>query len=68
MELQKVKTTDTVEEGWRQKQRQRSSPLFEGGGGFIKFLAALAVLPRSIWKNRINSTFALSSLSNLLLW
>ena len=23
---------------------------------FVKFLAALAVLPRSIWKNRMNST------------
>ena len=26
------------------------------GADFVQFLAALAVLPRSIWKNRMNST------------
>ena len=31
-----------------------------GGGGkdFVQFLSALAVLPWSIWKNRMNSTFS----------
>ena len=28
------------------------------GAEFIQFLAALAVLPRSIWKKRLNSFFA----------
>ena len=27
------------------------------GAEFIQFLAAEAILPRSIWKNRMNSTF-----------
>ena len=28
------------------------------GAEFIQFIAALAVLPRSSWKNRMNSTFS----------
>ena len=28
------------------------------GAKFVQFLAALAVLPRSIWKNMMNSTFS----------
>ena len=32
------------------------------GGKFIDFLAALAILPRSIWKNRMNSTFSSKSI------
>ena len=28
------------------------------GTEFVQFLAALAVLPRSTWKNRMNSTFS----------
>ena len=31
------------------------------GVEFIKFLAALAVLPRSIWKNGMNSSFSSKS-------
>ena len=31
------------------------------GAKFIPFLAALAVLPRSIWKNGMNSTFSFKS-------
>ena len=46
----------TIEEGWRPKQRQRSSRLF--GGKFIQCLAALTVWPRSIWKKRMNSTLS----------
>ena len=34
-----------IEEGYMQKKRQRSSLLF-GGAKFIKFLAALAILPK----------------------
>ena len=26
------------------------------GADFVQFLAALAILPQSIWKNRMNST------------
>ena len=48
-------TKNIIEEGWREKQRQRSSCLF-GGPDFNQFLAALAVLPRSIWKKRMNSS------------
>ena len=33
-----------------------------GGAKFVQFLAALAVLPGSIWKNRINSTISLTCL------
>ena len=29
------------------------------GADLVKFLAALAVLPRSIWKNKMNSTASL---------
>ena len=46
-----------IEEGYRQKNRQRSSLLF-GGKEFIQFLAALAILPRTILKNRINLSFS----------
>ena len=46
---------DHIEEGWKQKARQRSSHLF-GGQNFVQFLATLAVLSRSIWKKRLNST------------
>ena len=28
------------------------------GAKFVEFLAALAVLPLAIWKNRMNSTFS----------
>ena len=41
-----------IEERFIQKQRQRSSRLFEGSE-FIKFLALLAILLRSIWKNTV---------------
>ena len=44
-----------IEEGWKQKARQRSSHLF-GGKKFIQFIATLAVLTRSIWKKRLIST------------
>ena len=37
------------------------------GTEFIKFVATLAILPRSIWKNRTNSTVS-SKLTILLLW
>ena len=30
------------------------------GTTFVKFLAALAVLPRSIWKKQLNSSFSLN--------
>ena len=39
-----------IEEGWREKQRQRSSRLF-GGQNFVQFLAALAVLPGRFGRN-----------------
>ena len=29
------------------------------GADFVQFLAALAVLPRSIWKKRFNSSYSL---------
>ena len=35
-----------------------------GGADFVQFLTALAVLPRSIWKIRVNST--VSSKPNIL--
>ena len=38
-------TVPAIEDGWRQKQRQRSSRLFREAE-FVQFLAALAVLPR----------------------
>ena len=31
------------------------------GADFVQFLAALVVLPRSIWKNRMNSSFSSKS-------
>ena len=31
------------------------------GAKFVQFLAALSVLPRSIWKNRMNSTISSKS-------
>ena len=34
---------------------------FVWGEEFIKFLAALAILPRTIWKNRMNSSFSFKS-------
>ena len=37
-----------VEEGWREKPRQRLSRLF-GGQNLVNFFAALAVLPQSTW-------------------
>ena len=40
-----------IEEGWRQK-------LSVWWEKFIQFLAALAVLPLSIWKKRLNSSFS----------
>ena len=46
-------STPLIKEGWREKQRQRSAVW---GKDFFQFLAALAVLPRSIWKNTRNST------------
>ena len=45
-----------IEEGWREKQRQRSSHLF-GGQNLFKFLAALGVFLWSIWKKRSNSSY-----------
>ena len=47
-----------LEEGWREKQKQRSSRLFGGGGAdsLPGEVAALAVSPRSIWKKGLNST------------
>ena len=36
---------------------QRSSRLFAGQAEFVKFFAALAVLPWSIWKIRLNSSY-----------
>ena len=51
-----------VDEGWREKQRKRSSRRFGGGGAeFIQFLAALAVLSQSIWQKRFNSTVSFNS-------
>ena len=47
----------SIEEGWRQKQRQRSSPLF----GFVQYFAVLTDLPRSIWKKRLNSSYSSQS-------
>ena len=51
---------NVIEEGWREKQRQRSSRLF-GGQNLLKILAPLAVLPRSLWKNEMNSTVSSKS-------
>ena len=51
----------SIEEGWRQQQRQRPSRLFWGQNLFIKFLAALADLPRSIWKKMLNASFSFKS-------
>ena len=28
-----------------------------GGADFVQFLAALAVLPRSVWKKQLNSSY-----------
>ena len=50
----------TIEEGWREKQRQRSLRLF-GGQIFVQFLAALSVLPRSVLKKRLNSSYSSKS-------
>ena len=48
---------DSIEEGWREKNRQKVvSSIW--GADFMQFLAALAVLLRSIWKKRINSSFS----------
>ena len=46
-----------IEEGWRAKQRQWLLRLF-WGADFVQFLAAQAVLPRSIWKKGMNSSFS----------
>ena len=48
-----------IEGGWREKQRQRSLRLF-GKAELIQFLAALAILPRSIRKKE-ESTFSSKS-------
>ena len=45
-----------IEEGWREKQ---VCSLW--GDEFIKFVAALAVLPRSFWKKRFNSSYSSKS-------
>ena len=50
-----------IEEGWRQKQRQRSFRLVLGAQLFVQFLAALAVLPWFIWKKRSNSAYSSKS-------
>ena len=53
LQLQKLKNTyylvtgRHIEQGWKQKARQRSSLRF-GGATFFQFLAALANLSRSI--------------------
>ena len=46
-----------IEEGWREKIRQRSSCLF-GGQIYSILCRASYSLPRSIWKNGMNSTFS----------
>ena len=43
-----------IEEGWREKQRAAKVVASVWGAEYIKFFAALAVLPWSIWKNRLN--------------
>ena len=53
------------EERYRQMKRQRSSLLFLGAE-FIQFLAALVILPRTILKNRINSSFSFKSSCRVL--
>ena len=66
-------STPLIKEGWREKQRQRSAVW---GKDFFQFLAALAVLPRSIWKDRMlnkichqmATNLAFASVSILLLY
>ena len=47
----------TVEEGFEQRRRQRSSLLF-GGQNLFKFLVSLAVLHQDDLKKRMNSSFS----------
>ena len=58
----------SIEEGWRQQQRQRPSRLFWGQNLFIQFLAALADLPRSIWKKMLNASFSFKSTNGEFEW
>ena len=53
--VQYTQRTVLIEEGYRQKKRQRSSLLF-GGDEFFQFLAAPDVLPWMILNNRMNCT------------
>ena len=45
----------------RTKGKGRRICLRGGGGEFIQFLVALAILPRTIFKNRIHSSFSFKS-------
>ena len=53
-------SSKSIEEGYRQKKRQRSSLLFVEKNLFNSF-PALAILPRTILKNRMNSSFSFKS-------
>ena len=50
-----------IEEGWREREAKAKVAASVVGAEFVQFLAALAVLPRSIWKNRMNSTVSSQS-------
>ena len=58
--FKEMKSTDsvgkTIEEGLNQKARQKVLEAVESvwGAKFVQFLAELAVLPRSIWKEQLN--------------
>ena len=48
-----------IEEGYRQKRRQRSLMLLAWGTEFTQFLAALYFLPQGDLKNRMNCTLTI---------
>ena len=46
-----------IEEGWREREAKAKVAASVVGAEFVQFLAALAVLPLSILKKRLNSSY-----------
>ena len=55
-------SVNSIKEGFIQKKRAKAKVVASvWGKEFIKFLAVIALLPRTILRNRINSSFSFKS-------
>ena len=50
-----------IEEGWREREAKAKVAESVVGAEFVQFLAALAILPLSIGKKRLNSSYSSKS-------